>query len=187
MNRTLLTAAACLMLAAAGFGLQTVIADTPTPRAVHTAPPATATPFNGPAAVPAPYTGPIALTVTPSATMVWSANLDPANFVDTFELVDPGHGFYLTGGTRYTIAHSYAKGSGAPGNAWEALRAGDVVAFPDGDYRVDLVSTPAQGAIGAEPVWFNDPAMRVMVTCESRGAGQPATNNVVIRLRIIPA
>jgi hypothetical protein len=186
MRRTLVAAGACIALVAAvGLAVQTVHADTPTPRTVQVAPRPTATPFHGPSAAPAPYDGPVALTVTPSATMTWSPNLDPSNFVDTFSLVDPDHGFYATGGTHYTIAHSYAKGSGAPGNVWEQLTVGQVVAYDGKLYRINLVSTPAQGAIAAEPIWVNDPNMLVMITCLSKGPGVPASNNVVIRSELI--
>lgn len=162
---------------------------TPTARTVHSSPVATYSPTPPPTAsaapTPPPYTGPVAMTVAPTATMAWSPTLTPPDFVNIFSLVDPAHGFYATGGTHFLITHSEARGFGAPGNAWEKLQVGQVVSYAGSLYRINLVSTPPQGDIASEPVWFNDPNMLVMITCLSRGPGNPATNNVVIRLEKI--
>lgn len=138
-----------------------------------------------PTTTPTPYSGPVTMTVAATATMKWAPELEPSDFVNVFELVDPSEGFYATGETTYLIAHSFAVGSGAPGNAWEKLIVGDVVNYAGAYYKVDMVSTPAKGAIDSEPVWVNDPDMLVMITCVSRGPGNPATNNYVIRLERI--
>lgn len=162
---------------------------TPTARTVHSSPVTTysltSPPTASAAPTPPPYTGPVAMTVAPTATMGWSSTLTPADFVNIFSLVDPAHGFYATGGAHFLITHSEARGFGAPGNAWEKLQVGQVVGYAGSLYRINLVSTPPQGDIASEPVWFNDPNMLVMITCLSKGAGQPATNNVVIRLEKI--
>jgi hypothetical protein len=118
--------------------------------------------------------------------MRWSSTLTPADFVNVFHLVDPAHGYRASGGTTYLIAHSYAVGHGAPGNAWEKLKVGDVVSYGGHRYQVNRVATPGKGGIASQPVWVNDPDMLVMITCVSRGPGNPATNNDVIRLERIP-
>lgn len=164
----------------------TVFQNTPTKEIVHSLHiPKPPVEVAIPTATPTPYSGPVALTVSATSTMTWSSELTPSDFVNIFQLVDPAHGFYASGEATYLITHSYAKGYGAPGNAWEKLVVGDVVGYNNAYYKVDRVSTPAQGAIGSEPIWGNigfDPDMLVMITCDSRGPGQPATNNYVIRL-----
>lgn len=141
-----------------------------------------------PRTTPTPYTGPVTMTVAATSTMKWESVLEPTDFVNVFQIVDPSHGFYATGEATYLIAHSYAKGYGAPGNSWEKLVVGNVVKYNGYFYKVNRVSTPIKGTLASEPVWGNyglDPNMLVMITCKSRGLDSPATNNYVIRLEKI--
>lgn len=165
------------------FGWLAFSQQIPTKEIVKTLP--SQTPVAIPTATPTPYSGPVAMTVATTATMKWSPVLEPSDFVNIFQLVDPAKGFYASGETTYLITHSYAAGSGAPGNAWEKLVVGNVVEYDNHFYEINRVSTPAQGDISEEPIWTNDPNMLVMITCVSRGPGNPATNNYVLRLEKI--
>lgn len=175
-------AVAGLLAIAAVFAVFAVNDNIPTPRVVHTLKPAAvSTPTATPAPTPTPYSGPVAITVAATATMKFTPVLQPADFVNVFQIVDPAHGYYATGETTFLVTHSYAKGYGAPGNAWEKLTVGEVVAYGGHFYRIDYTATPAKGQLYDEPVWGNDPDELVLITCSSRGPGNPATNNFVIR------
>jgi hypothetical protein len=177
-----LSIAACVVTG--GLAAEAVYHSIPTADHVSVLKPpaARAVPAATPSATPAPYSGPVALAVAATGTMTYSPTLQPTDFVNVFQLIDPAHGYLATGGTTYLIAHSYAKGFGAPGNTWEKLVVGDVVAYAGHYYQINRISQPAKGGIASEPVWNNDPQMLVMITCTSRGPGNPATNNYVIRL-----
>ena len=160
---------------------------TPTPNKVEVLPTPTETVEVDEISAPVPpvYDGPVKFTVAPTATMTWSPRLEPADFVNIFQLVDPEKGYYESGGTVYLISHSYAAGSGAPGNEWETLVVGDVIIYNNMFYQVNRIGTPAQGDIASEPIWTNDPDNLVLLTCLSRGPGSPATNNFAISLNRI--
>ncbi len=188
-KRLYLAAAALLALAAILLGIRAYVLLTPTPTTVQVAEPtpsasstalAADEPTSTPTAPPLPASR---LSIVATAELAYSSTLTPPDFTNVFQLVDDAHGYYRTGGTTYLVAHSYAKGSGAPGNAWEALVVGDVFAQGGSLWQVDLVATPGNGNgdIAAQPVWTNDPDLIVLITCLSRGPGNPATNNYVIR------
>jgi hypothetical protein len=189
MLTRILVAAAAVAFVLVGLSVaHAIVISAPTPNVVTQSPsyspalPLTpATPDPSPS--PTPYSGPVAMTVNATATMPWSPTLDPSNFTDVFQLVDPAHGYLATGGTQYLVAHAYEKGTGAPGNTWAALKVGDVVSHQGAFYRVTRISTPPKGDIAQEPIWFNDPNLLVLITCLARGAGVGlATNNNVIEL-----
>lgn len=179
MNKPTVYTAAALVVLAGALGFNAAYQTTPTPETVTVAPsvsPSTEAVDRG------TYTVTDAkLTIDPTAEMKFAPVLEPADFTNVFQLVDSEHGYLRTGGTTYLVAHSYAKGSGAPGNAWETLVVGDLVIHGGQLYEVDLVATPGHGDIADQPVWTNDPETLVLITCLSRGAGNAATNNYVIR------
>lgn len=175
MRKVLIAVIALCVLGAIFFTGCAFMLQVPTKETVHSF-----TPITTPKAKP--YTGPVAMTVASTETMKWAPQLEPKDFVHVYQLVDESYGFYATGGTTYLLTHSYAVGHGAPGNTWEKLVVGNVVKYNGYFYQVNRVSTPAKGEISKEPVWTNDPNMLVMITCVSRGPGNPATNNYVIRL-----
>lgn len=176
--------AAALTVASLVLGIRAWNLMTPTPTTVDTAPTpssSTSTP-SALAAEPTPGAppAPSELAIVVTAEMAYSPTLTPPNFVDVFQLVDTEHGYLRTSGTTYLVAHSYAKGYGAPGNAWEELVVGDTFTQGGSLWQVDRVATPGHGDIADQPVWTNDPELIVLITCLSRGPGNPATNNYLI-------
>ena len=187
-NKIRIIVASLLVTGAIISGVLGFLALTPTTNTVTVL--STPSPSNSeetPEPTPTMYSGPVKFNVTSTATMVWAARLVPPDFVNVFQVVDPEKGYYQSGGTVYLVAHFYAAGVGpngqiAPGNEWETLVVGDVVTYNNTFYQVNRIGTPAQGDISNEPIWVNNPEDLVLITCLSRGAGFPATNNFAISL-----
>jgi hypothetical protein len=187
LNIALTSAAAAAVIMAGVFGVVALQDSVPTKVIVHSLPAPKPSITSTPTAMPTPtpYTGPVALTVTATATMKWSNPIEPPDFVNVFQIIDPDHGYTNTC-TPYLIAHSYARGYGAPGNAWEKLVVGNVVSYGGKFYEVDYTATPVKGTLAQQPVWGACSSTElVMITCSSRGPGNPATNNFVIQLEEI--
>jgi hypothetical protein len=186
INRIINTFIVACIVGAIFFGILFVINSTPTKETVQSlhSTKSSIEPVV-PQSTPTPYSGPVTMTVAATATMKWESVLEPTDFVNVFQIVDPAHGFYASGEATYLIAHSYAKGYGAPGNAWEKLVVGNIVEYNGSFYEVNRVATPIKGTLASEPIWGNyglDPNALYMITCESRGPDSPATNNYVISL-----
>lgn len=180
MRKAIIVVIALCVSGAIFFTGCAVFQTVPTKETVHTF-----APISIPKSTPTPYVGPVAMTVKATATMKYATTLEPADFKNVFQMVDEAHGYYATGGTTYLVTHSYAAGSGAPGNAWEKLTVGEVVKYNNHFYQINRVATPAKGDISKEPIWYQDSSMLVMITCKSRGPDNPATNNFIIRLEQI--
>lgn len=95
-----------------------------------------------------------------------------------WQVVDPDHGYYEEGGTKYVLAHA-CEVQVCAGDEFLKLSEGDSFEYLSETYRIDNKYSIHKDEIADQPIWDNVPGRVVIVTCIIDGRWQDSDHNEI--------